>query len=608
MKTNHSATVIPVRLYMWTLLFSWTILIAASLWWNVFQYKKETLELARGVAHSHIEKDILLREWNIGHGFVYAPITAKHPANPYLKLPERDIDTPSGKHLTAINSSYMIRQVYELAEDKLQIKGHLTSLKPLRPENAPDPWETASLKRFETGSGESNGVVDLNGRSYMRLMVPLITKKGCVICHGTKGYREGEVLGGISVSVPMAPIWAAGSRQVQAIWLGHIVLWLFGVAGIVLGASRLGKNVLQRKEAELKLHDTLETLQATVSEMEQHNRHITLLNKLGDFLQSCLNRNEAYDGIAQFALQLFPEYSGALFMLNPRKSLFLETITEWGAKLDIEQVFTVDKCWALRKGSIHVVKDVSADMPCKHVGTTLKIYMCVPLIAQGEIQGLLYLQPSPESAAADNLLDQNQNLALTVARQISLALANLSLRESLHSQSIIDPLTGLYNRRHMEENFERELHRAKRHGLSIGVIMVDIDHFKRINDNFGHEAGDVVLTALAGILKKHIRQEDIPCRYGGEEFVLILPDTPPEITWQRAEELRLLIAGQEIKHMGLALGQITASFGVANYPQNGDLEEKLIRAADAALYQAKQGGRNQVVQAESPAPENHVPV
>jgi diguanylate cyclase (GGDEF)-like protein len=609
MKSGKTAASIPLRPYMWVLILGWTILIIVSLWWNLFQYKNETLELANGVARSHIEKDILLREWNINHGFVYAPITATHQPNPYLHLPDREIDTPSGKHLTAINSAYMIRQIYDLADHKLQIKGHFTSLRPLRPENAPDPWEAATLKRFEAGAPEGHGLVGLRGQSYMRLMVPLMTKTSCVTCHGDKGFHEGDVLGGISVSVPMAPIWAAGYRQLQAIWWGHLILWGFGVVSIVLGANRLDRDVQKRKQAEVQLQDTLDTLKATLQEMEQHNRHVTLLNKLGDFLQSCLNRDEAYDGIAQFALQLFPEFSGALFMLNPRKSLFLETIAEWGKALDIERVFTVDKCWALRQGSLHTVKDLSADLPCKHVTGSTAAYLCVPLIAQGEIQGLLHLQPNPDQFpgatgfAAARLIEQNQELALTVARQISLALANLNLRESLHIQAIIDPLTGLYNRRYMEENFERELYRSKRHALSIGLIMVDIDHFKRINDNFGHDAGDVLLTAIAGSLKQHIRREDIPCRYGGEEFLLILPDTTPEVTCQRAEELREFIAALEVKHMGLALGQITASFGVASYPKDGDSEEQVIRAADAALYRAKQGGRNQVVRAESLAAE-----
>ena len=223
------------------------------------------------------------------------------------------------------------------------------------------------------------------------------------------------------------------------------------------------------------------------------------------------------------------------------------------------------------------------------------------MMAQVETIGLLHLQSSlcrlgnfpPE--ALGYLTDSKNRLALTLARQISLALASLSLRESLQAQAIRDPLTNLFNRRYLEESLQREVARVKRRGASLGVIMVDLDHFKEFNDAFGHKAGDALLAALATLLKNHIRQEDIACRYGGEEFLMILPETPLTVTVQRAEELRELVSRLKVQFLGQTLGMITASLGVAAFPEHGDDWEELIRTADTALYRAKKEGRNRVV-------------
>lgn len=364
---------------------------------------------------------------------------------------------------------------------------------------------------------------------------------------------------------------------------------------------RLQEEINERKQAETNRQETLGKLQATVAEVEQRNQDITILNDMGDLLQSCLTREEACQGIAKLVPQLFPGLSGTLYMLSPRKGLLLEAVATWGEVQSGEQLFTADKCWALRRGGVHVVKEASANLLCKHIPEPLAAeYMCVPMIAQGEIIGMLYLQ-APSGGLdttlrgeTDYLTEPDQRLAVTAAKQISLALANLNLRESLHNQAIIDPLTGLFNRRYLEETFEREISRAKRRNAPIGIIMADLDHFKRINDNFGHDAGDLLLVRLADLFKKNIRHEDIPCRYGGEEFLLIMPDSSLETTRQRAEDLREIISHMEINHLGLSLGTITASFGVSNYPNNGEELEDIIRAADAALYRAKQEGRNRV--------------
>jgi diguanylate cyclase (GGDEF)-like protein len=191
-------------------------------------------------------------------------------------------------------------------------------------------------------------------------------------------------------------------------------------------------------------------------------------------------------------------------------------------------------------------------------------------------------------------LDSKERLAHTVAEHIALAFANLRLRETLRVQSVRDPLTGLFNRRYMEESLERELRRSARHRRSLGVLLLDLDHFKTFNDTFGHGAGDILLRELGHFLQGNVRGEDISCRYGGEEFALILPDAPLDSTLQRAEQLREQVRQLQVTHHGRALGAVSVSIGVAVYPQHGASAEELLAAADRALYQAKAGGRNRV--------------
>jgi diguanylate cyclase (GGDEF)-like protein len=213
------------------------------------------------------------------------------------------------------------------------------------------------------------------------------------------------------------------------------------------------------------------------------------------------------------------------------------------------------------------------------------------MIAQNDILGLIYIEfPGGKAAISDT----KRLLAQSLAEQIALALANLKLRETLRHQSIRDPLTGLYNRRHLEESMQRELARAQRKQSPLAVVMLDVDHFKRFNDTFGHDAGDLVLQAMGRVLREQLRASDVPCRYGGEEFVLLLPDATFEATKQRAESLRLAVQALSINQNGQPLGPISISLGIAMYPQHGDTVENLIPAADAALYRAKRGGRNRL--------------
>jgi len=220
--------------------------------------------------------------------------------------------------------------------------------------------------------------------------------------------------------------------------------------------------------------------------------------------------------------------------------------------------------------------------------------LCVLMMAQGEMLGSLHVRIDDEAAG---LASAREQLAVTVGEHIALALANLRLHETLRDQAIRDQLTGLFNRRYMEEMLERELLRASRRGNLVGVAMMDIDHFKQFNDLFGHDAGDTILSSVGNYLRTHVRGEDIVCRYGGDEISLIMPDSSLDDTRLRADELRKGIKALQVEHRRRPLGPVSVSMGVAVFPENGDGGESVLRAADLALYQAKAEGRDRVITA-----------
>ncbi|MBI5842503.1 MAG: PAS domain S-box protein [Chloroflexi bacterium] len=365
-------------------------------------------------------------------------------------------------------------------------------------------------------------------------------------------------------------------------------------------------DITARKRAE-------EKLDAKVTELEQHNREIKLLNEMGDLLQSCHTVEEASAAVTQFAQRLFPNQSGALYLIAASRNL-VNAITTWGEFPSQDLIFTPDDCWALRRGQVHSVTDPGlGGLPCKHVSPSLDgtqdvplpaSYLCVPMMAQGETLGILHLRSGQPAASQTReeqaaVMASQQQLAVTLTEQISLALANLKLREALHSQAIRDPLTGLFNRRYMEETLERELRRAERRKASLGIIMFDLDHFKKFNDTFGHPAGDVVLREIGAFLQTCVRAEDIACRYGGEEFLVILPEASLKDTLKRAKQLREGIKQLHVRYHDQALGAVTVSLGVAVFPDHGSTTEAIMRVADDALYRAKQEGRDRVVVAPS---------
>ncbi len=330
------------------------------------------------------------------------------------------------------------------------------------------------------------------------------------------------------------------------------------------------------------------------------NREIMLLGELSESLQSCLSGEEAYSLIIASAQVLFPGSSGAVCITASSRDM-VDVVATWGDAALSERHFEPKDCWALRRGRLYRFQADPASLPCVHFGDRRPAgAMCVPMMAHGEALGLLYLDTrsdgeSDAAAAPGESFSSEERLARTLAEQSALALANLRMRDVLKVQSIRDPLTGLFNRRYMEESLDRELRRTIRKGSSLGILMIDVDHFKSLNDTFGHEAGDVVLRSLGVLLKAHFRGEDIVCRYGGEEFTVILPEASQEIAQQRSSALCEATKQMLVQHRGQPLRAISLSIGIAIFGEHGTTAEALIRAADSALYMAKARGRDQVV-------------
>jgi len=335
-------------------------------------------------------------------------------------------------------------------------------------------------------------------------------------------------------------------------------------------------------------------------ELTERTHRATLLAQMGQLLQSCLTREEAYAAAMGFAPRVFPHRRGALILLNPGGQL-AEVVGSWhDCQLPVP-AFEPPDCWALRTAQPHVVLRGDTSAPCAHARGVDHSYLCVPILAQGQTMGVLHVQATDE---APNLEEAEVSVKTTFAGQLGLSIANIRLRDALRMQSIRDPLTGVFNRRHLEQVMDHEIRRAVRASQPLGILMLDLDHFKKFNDTYGHEAGDAVLREAAGLLSRSIRAEDIVCRYGGEEFVIILGTADLSAASLRAERIRAKMRELVVLYNGQSLGTITVSVGVSALPLHGSTIQELLSAADAALYRAKREGRDRVVAAASPAPNS----
>ena len=357
------------------------------------------------------------------------------------------------------------------------------------------------------------------------------------------------------------------------------------ILGITQDITEKKKIEAEAAKLNLKLEEKIQTLETW------HEARMKLA-KMNEFLQTCLNIKEAKLVLSDLLPQLFPNTHGAVYLMNNSKNL-LNTISVWGLA-NSSSSFETNECWALRRNRTHLVNaNTNANLSslyCNHVEHNAHNTptLCLSMIAKGKTLGMLYLRFAPSTTISKSI----QELAETVAQNIAMSFANLTLQQELRYQSLRDPLTGLFNRRYLHESLVKEIERAQRKQQFIGIMMLDIDYFKRFNDTYGHSAGDRVIKEVANYLISEVRQYDIACRYGGEELVLVMPDAFIEDTIIRAEQIRMGISKLKLEHEGKILESISVSIGVSCFPDDGTTVDSLISTADRALYEAKSAGRD----------------
>lgn len=323
-----------------------------------------------------------------------------------------------------------------------------------------------------------------------------------------------------------------------------------------------------------------------------------LLSRMTQRMQGCDTMHDLERVVSGFMPEIAPGLAGRLYRLDESRNIMVERCA-WLAPTHSRPEFSPMACWALQRGDLHRPRGQLIDIPCDHVdpqGNTDLASICLPLIAQRVTLGLLYLEPRADFP--EPRTDIGETYLRVLAENIGLALGNLRLRDALREMAMADPLTGLANRRQLDMVLEVQLAEADRLGRPISCLMLDVDHFKRFNDQFGHDAGDAVLRALGKILLTITREHGLAFRYGGEEFLLLMPELDAEQACQRAEDIRARVKALRMQHDGRELGPITVSVGMACAPLHCRFDT-LVKTADAALLRAKEAGRDRIVVAET---------
>ena len=462
-------------------------------------------------------------------------------------------------------------------------------------------------------TGATEAIVTINGKGIIEDVNPATEK--------IFGYRFEEMLGqNVKMLMPdpyqsnhdgylakyadtgMKNIIGEGREVVGRRNNGQEFPMFLSVNHITVGGRNMFTVVIrdiseQRLRAEelRKLNDDLST---RVSELNSLNDVNFQLNAMNSFFQSAENQEELYETVSKFCRNLFPMEVGAFFRVEGDETM--EICASWGGKHEGDDYFKNSDCWAMRKGEVKVLELGENHLVCNHLKElNLSYAVCQPVATREGMVGMLSvyapLVADMDTEQQKNQIERNKEILDAIADRLGVAISNLQLREKLKQESIRDPLTNLFNRRFFDETSELEIRRSKRSGDPISIVLLDADHFKKFNDTYGHEAGDVVLQEIAEILHENCRSQDIPCRYGGEEFALVFVGLDKKAAMVKAEEVRKSVEKRKILYGGKALPKLTISCGVAAIPSDGNDLAACLRAADTALYQAKESGRNQVI-------------
>jgi len=562
----HPARVVALIYLCGVLLFG-TLL---ALEWRLIDRTVAAIARERGAAlFSLIETT---REWNAMHGGVYVVVDETTRPNPWLKHPARDLQTSDGVRLTMVNPAYMTRQIADLALHADGARLHITSLKPIRPENRADDWEAEALARFEAGVREVLALVEggEQGRGPVhRYMAPLLVREPCLQCHAEQGYVLGDIRGGISVTMP-AEVLIARRDQLRTRAVFAYVLAGLLAAGLVHGLLRANRrhvaqvrriNAEQERLIERRTGELAEANRQLAGEVELHRRSERRL------AASESRYRAIFDSAAEGIMLLDADLR--IVQVNPAFS----EITGYMAEEVVGRTPSM-------LGSGRHDPAFFGDLLATLLATGRW---------QGEVwnrrkDGDLYVQWM--SAVRIGEVDAPEGFVATMTDITS----RKQTEEKLRFRANHDALTGLPNRRLFEDRLQSAIASALRHGERFALMLVDLDRFKGVNDRFGHLAGDALLVEVGRRLQRCVRASDTVARLGGDEFAVILGEVGGR---EDAVEVaaRICASMAEPFELGEGVAQIGASVGIALGPQDDADAEELQRRADAALYTVKHGGR-----------------
>jgi len=512
------------------------------------------------------------REWNAMHGGVYVVVDETTQPNPWLKHPARDLQTRDGVRLTMVNPAYMTRQIADLALHADGARLHITSLKPIRPENRADDWEADALARFEAGEREVLALVEgaEEGRDPVhRYMAPLAVREPCLQCHAEQGYALGDIRGGISVTMPAGVLIARRDQlRTRAVFI-YVLAGLLA-AGLVHGLLRANRrhvalvrrvNLEQERLIEQRTGELAEANRRLAGEVELHRRSERRLAASESRYRAIFD--SAAEGI------MLTDAALRIVQVNPAFS----EITGYAAEEVLGRTPSM-------LGSGRHDPAFFGDLLATLVATGRW---------QGEVwnrrkDGDLYVQWM--SAVRIGEADAPEGFVATMTDITS----RKQSEERLRFRANHDALTGLPNRRLFEDRLQSAIASALRHGERFALMLVDLDRFKGVNDRFGHLAGDALLVEVGRRLQLCVRASDTVARLGGDEFAVILGEVGGR---EDAAEVagRICASMAEPFELGEGVAQVGASVGVALGPQDDADAEELQRRADAALYSVKHGGR-----------------
>ncbi len=398
LKSHRTGRLIGMRSFWLIILGLWSLLNLGALLLQLKHGQQYIEQLAAREARSHFDMDLALRKWAASHGGVYVPANDRTPPSPYLShIPERDLTTPSGKKLTLMNPAYILRQLMQDYADEYGIRGHITSLKPIRPQNAADAWEELALLQFESGVREVSEKTEINGKMYLRLMKPMVVEKGCLKCHAHQGYLEGDIRGGVGVSVPLRPYEEMQKFQrFEAVTLFGL-LWAVGFAGIAVTAvlSR------RREAARLAMEERMEQLAArNQTILESAGEGILELDTAGD----CMFVNPAACRLLGF---------------EPEEMVGKNGHSVWhGSRLSGEP-YPVEECPIHNAPLLKKAHAGEEDFMRKDGSFLRVLYECVPIMESGRATGtvLSFLDITAQKAAEQSLRENER--ILTRAQQVA---------------------------------------------------------------------------------------------------------------------------------------------------------------------------------------------